>query len=962
MDIRRALPAGTKLQFGGLACTVEDEVGRGSNAIVYRGFYNDTHQSGQIHRVLIKELFPLHPQGKIYRDDVGRVTVEDEGRGLYEMHRMSFEAGNRAHLTLLEASPDGIGSNLNTCEINGTLYTLLGVSGGESLEKLQKGPARLLRQCASRMLCILDALEVFHRNALAHLDIAPDNIIMIGSGKRERALLIDYNSCMVMGKANDAAAGTFSIKQGYTAPEIRSGRLKDISFASDMYSVTAVFFRLLTGAPLTGFQMIRSEPPDVSGCPCVKDEADTVQSWVREILRRGLQTLPSRRYRNTAEMRRDLEELLDRIDGVGITHWALWEAGRKQAERMVRGNPSLAFIRDSAKLFPTMADDGERVLPADEAIGQKKGNCMLVAGGGMGKTTALLHMVFSSGARYSPRRPAMMYMSLYGRREGDNNYIVDGILDQMRFSRDTHTFDDARKALFEVLDRPTDDMGGDTPALILLLDGLNEVQGETKPLLDEILRLSAMRGVRIVAAGRQAEDALRFPVLRLTELSDEAVAEAVTASGLLLPESEEMKRLLRTPMMLAMYLSSGAAGEKQVKAKNADELMKAYLEALKEKAVRDLPEDNGKRWQIEAAADMTLPAIAAEITRKGRSMEDRELLPAVEKCFRLLTGPLSRRFFPRWIGRTAAIRGEARNAEEWYGIVVHDILWKRLGLVMRDETGRLQISHQAIGEYLLGPDRANRRRVRRYYRTRVLIACALAGCLAFASVRVYRVYIAPPPYNEIYADSVMSRGLDAYVSAGKQYAALADLTASAMESPQAFQNQLVRFNAASGYRSVDPVMGGQVLERMLATGKVMPWSGKPMDEKAFRSLMGLSESRGGEYARYAEVLIFVMTNETAYRYYGKTYPALLAELLETDAAITAEWYRIVLAPHATASYGEKRLHSYNSILGTVTRQNDHLNDDDPEEAARKLAILEGRRTTQENALLGCGAFYMYDNR
>ncbi|MBR6705694.1 MAG: hypothetical protein IKI84_03315 [Clostridia bacterium] len=962
MDIRKALPKGTVLHFEGLACTVEEEVGRGSNAIVYRGFYKDTHQSGQIHRVLVKELFPMHPQGKIFRDDGGRVTVEEEGRELYEMHRNSFEAGNRAHLALLEASPDGIGSNLNTCEINGTLYTLLGVSGGESLEKLQKGPARLLRQCASRMLCILDALEVFHRNALAHLDIAPDNIIMIGSGKRERALLIDYNSCMVIGPANDAAAGTFSIKQGYTAPEIRAGRLKDISFASDMYSVTAVFYRLLTGTPLTNFQMIRADPPDVSGCPCMEAEADTVRVWVREILRRGLQTLPSRRYRSTAEMRRDLEELVDRIDGVGITHWALWEAGRRQAERLVRENPSLAFIRDSAKLFPALADDGERVMPVDEAIGQKKENCMLVAGGGMGKTTALLHMVFASKARYSPRRPAMMYMSLYGRQEGEKNYIIDGILDQMRFSRDTHTFDDARKALFEVLDRPADDVGGDTPALILLLDGLNEVQGDTKPLLDEILRLSALRSVRLVVAGRRAEEALRFSLLQLTELSDEAVKEALSASGLLLPESEEMKRLLRTPMMLAMYLSSGSAGEKQVKAKNADELMKAYLDALKEKAVRDMPEDTGRRWQIEAASDMVLPAISAEITRKGRSMEDGELLPAVEKCFRLLTGTLSRRFFPRWIGRTAAIRGEARNAEEWYGIVVHDILWKQLGLVMRDETGRVQVSHQAIGEYLLGPDKANRRRIRRYYRTRILAACVMAGCLTFASVRVYRVYILPPPYNEMYADNVMSRALDAYISAGKQYSVLADLTASAMESPEEFQRQLIKFNATISYKSIDPVIAGQALERMLSSGKVMPWSGKPMDEKACRSLMGLSENRGEEYARYADVLIFVMSDETAFRYYGKTYPELLAKLLETDATITAEWYRIVLAPHATERYGEVRLHTYNKILGTVTRQNEHLNDDDPEEAARKLAILEGRRTEQEKALIGCGAFYMYDNR
>ena len=47
MDKRCALPPGSVLDFPGLRCTIEGEQGRGSNAIVYRGWYADHHDAGR---------------------------------------------------------------------------------------------------------------------------------------------------------------------------------------------------------------------------------------------------------------------------------------------------------------------------------------------------------------------------------------------------------------------------------------------------------------------------------------------------------------------------------------------------------------------------------------------------------------------------------------------------------------------------------------------------------------------------------------------------------------------------------------------------------------------------------------------------------------------------------------------------------------------------------------------------
>ena len=64
MDNRIALSNSQKLYFPSMTVTVEGEIGRGSNSIVYRGTYPDMHNH-ELHHVLIKELFPAFRLPKI---------------------------------------------------------------------------------------------------------------------------------------------------------------------------------------------------------------------------------------------------------------------------------------------------------------------------------------------------------------------------------------------------------------------------------------------------------------------------------------------------------------------------------------------------------------------------------------------------------------------------------------------------------------------------------------------------------------------------------------------------------------------------------------------------------------------------------------------------------------------------------------------------------------------------------
>ncbi len=245
MDRRRLLEEGACLDFEGMPCTVENLVGKGSDAIVYLASYPDRQQTDLRHRVLVKELFPYHPGGGIYRDDKGQICVSGDGRHTMELHRISFERGNEVHIRVQGSHPGELDYNINTFSLNGTLYSVLGFSGGRSLDNeldLPWSGKTPLTVHIRRLEGVLDVLEVFHGSGYLHLDISPENILLLGDGKKERVSLIDYNSVHTLKEIKNGECLYYSAKEGYTSAEVRRGRISSIGYASDLYSLTAVPF------------------------------------------------------------------------------------------------------------------------------------------------------------------------------------------------------------------------------------------------------------------------------------------------------------------------------------------------------------------------------------------------------------------------------------------------------------------------------------------------------------------------------------------------------------------------------------------------------------------------------------------------------------------------------------------------------------------------------------------------
>jgi len=699
VDHRVPLKLHTELAFEGMLCHVEEVIGQGSNAIVYKGWYPDKLNPDQHHHVLIKELFPFHPQGKIWRGADGGIVVDPEARAHWDTHRESFLAGNEVHLRLLADHPDMVGGNLNSFFANGTLYSLLGYSGGRSLQAELNTSGHDLRRHTRLMLRLLEALEAFHKSGYLHLDISPDNIMLVGSGDSERIFLIDFNSAHVIGSRENAY---LSCKIGYSAPEVETGDPDAIGFASDLYSVAAVFYRCLMGRSLTLEETLRPKAPDGKDSLCLKDMQETVVSMAGRILKKGLHTLPEKRYRSIGQMRLAFAELMDRIDCVGVTHWSLWENGKQSVEELIRVNPSLRYVKEANKLYPIRLKGGESVTLSrylEETLSPEGSSSLIVAQGGMGKTTLLLHTAMLHSKRYSPSSPAVFYISLNGWKVSNTNYIKNQILMSLRFKREMNDYDSAMHALQQLLQQPLKTRTGEVPAVLLLLDGLNEIRGEATALIREIQELRGLAGVRIIATSRNEMPALQLKTAELTPLEIEDIEAALGRNGLLIPQKQDVLQLLRTPLILSIYIQASEAG-KQLDIETEEELMHAYMDALLQKELKQLPKNAPEKWQIDVALNYVLPAIAAEVKKKNRPLTERHLLKVVKKCQKTLRSWLAQKVFPQWIGHMRDIFHGTAGADEWFAVIIHELLWQRLGVLAKDAHGKYHIFHQAVSDYL----------------------------------------------------------------------------------------------------------------------------------------------------------------------------------------------------------------------------------------------------------------------
>jgi len=935
VDHRVPLKIHTVLAFEGMSCHIEEVIGQGSNAIVYKGWYQDSLHRELHHHVLVKELFPFHPQKRIYRAEDSHIVIEPEAEELWKTHKESFEIGNKVHLRLLYDQPDlmVMGANLNSFQLNGTLYSVLGYTGGRSLQAELNKMNVSLRHTAHRMIGLLDALEAFHKSGYLHLDISPDNIMLVGQEDQARIFLIDYNSAREVGSRDGSY---LSCKAGYSAPEVSTGNLDAMGFASDLYSVAAVFFRCIMGRSLTLAEMLQPKAPDCQDSPMLKGVPQTVSSMVGTILKKGLHTLSRRRYQSIGQMRMAFQELLDRIDCVGVTHWSLWENGKRSVEELIRINPSLRYLKDEKKLYPIRLEQEygmslERYL--DNLLSPEGKSGMILAQGGMGKTSLLLHTAMLQGKRYSAATPAVFYISMNGWDKADTRYIRSQILMRLRFKKEENTFDSAMHALHKLLEQPIKRKQGESPAILLLLDGLNEVRGDITPLVQEINELNQMAGVRILATSRSEVPELELETARLMPLNVEDIEETLGRNGLLIPQKQEVIQLLRTPLILSIYVQASEGG-RQLNVRSEEELIKAYMDSLLEKEIRQLPEDSPQRWQIDVALNFVLPAIAIEAKRKKRILTRERLLSVTKSCWKSLDTYRFRKAYNHWIGHTGDIRADAQTPDEWFGIILDSLLWQRLGMLEKDDhTGGYRIFHQVVEEHL-----ALYKIPRSFSRRRI----TLIGALLLTAVMLvgYQHYVAQQEAHnrqmlaEKEIKAVLDLGIASYVEYGNIYVQLRKLADYAVNGEtenfqKQYQHVLTALQKESKLTGAEETAAQLVANSCVYDQLLVTWGDQDAayEYQILSDLFSYPDIRAAEYLDILPLLKNWMQSEVL-REKTSLFATSFSELVEADAFLAVEIYRRSVGVHLSGT-DKVWLNGIDAVVGEIGQLTSHRKDTNP---------------------------------
>lgn len=194
-------------------------------------------------------------------------------------------------------------------EIDGRPYFAMQYVQGRTLQELISASAIDDRQSVRIVEMIAQAVDFAHQNGVLHRDIKPSNILVDSEGL---ARLTDF------GLAKHTDAGESLTRTGvvlgtpsYMSPEQASGRMGQISPASDVYSLGSVLYHALTGRPPFVakttmdmlLQVMEQDPPS----PRLLNPK--LDRDLEMILVRCLQKPPDLRYPSAAKLASDLSAI-----------------------------------------------------------------------------------------------------------------------------------------------------------------------------------------------------------------------------------------------------------------------------------------------------------------------------------------------------------------------------------------------------------------------------------------------------------------------------------------------------------------------------------------------------------------------------------------------------------------------------------------------------------------------------
>jgi eukaryotic-like serine/threonine-protein kinase len=207
-------------------------------------------------------------------------------------------------------------------------YMVLEWLEGEPLEQVlvrEGGRPWSLARAMSVLAPVAHALQLAHERGIAHRDIKPDNLFIVGRGLGEPGTvkILDFGVAKVMesGAVRAALATTGgsvrSFTPAYGAPEQFSPSYGATGPWTDVYALTLLMVELLTGhRPLTGNEIVElaKSSMDPVNRPTPLARGAMLPRNVDDVFERALAVSPTARYTNAGEFWAALERAVDGDD------------------------------------------------------------------------------------------------------------------------------------------------------------------------------------------------------------------------------------------------------------------------------------------------------------------------------------------------------------------------------------------------------------------------------------------------------------------------------------------------------------------------------------------------------------------------------------------------------------------------------------------------------------------------
>ena len=264
----------------------------------------------------------------------------------------------------------------------GDRYIVMEYLDGISLEARMEDKVRMTPQeIAPIAFELLDGLSTMHGAGVIHRDLKPANVFLTRtqSGRGEEVRILDFGVAKIQPFPGEVASmtqtGAMMGTPLYMSPEQARGA-KDVDARSDIYSVSVMFYRALTGQlPFAAtslnellFKIVLEEPPPILSVVPDVDEAFAA------IIQRGMVRDPELRI-PTARAYQELIAAWGRAQGRSSMHFSV-------------PNSERGGVAASASFAPTYT--GPQIIPAEvEAFARAANQTPAGAAGAAGPRTGI---------------------------------------------------------------------------------------------------------------------------------------------------------------------------------------------------------------------------------------------------------------------------------------------------------------------------------------------------------------------------------------------------------------------------------------------------------------------------------------------------------------------------------------------------------------------------------------------